>query len=270
MSIRKYRIKTIKKISGFTLAEMAIVLVIVGLLIGGLLTPITTQLNQQRISDTRKSVEQIKEALIGFAAANGRLPCPASAASGGQESFVAGGNAANGLCSNFYNGFLPAATLGLAPSDGQGYAVDAWVLSPQNRIRYAVYTGTINLITNPFTRTNGLRNAGIGNVAATAPLLSVCASATGITATTCGAAVGNTLANNTPAIIYSVGGNATTGGVGTDEAANPNPNGGSNNAVFVAHNLTATAAAGGEFDDIVTWVSPNVLFNRMIAIGALP
>ena len=270
MKIRKIEMKTMKNNSGFTLAEMAIVLVIVGLLIGGMLMPISTQLNHQRISETRKSVEQIKEALIGFAAANARLPCPASAASGGQESFAAGGNAANGLCSNFYNGFLPAATLGLSPSDGQGYAVDAWVLSPQNRIRYAVYTGTINLITNPFTRTNGLRNAGISNVSAAAPLLSVCASATGITATTCGAAVGNTLANNAPAIIYSVGKNAATGGIGIDEAANPNPSGGSNNAVFVAHDPTESTAASGEFDDIVTWVSLNVLFNRMIAIGALP
>jgi len=270
MSIRKSRIQTTKKISGFTLAEMAIVLVIVGLLIGGLLTPLASQLNQQRISDTRKSVEQIKEALIGFAVANGRLPCPASAASGGQESFAAGGNAANGLCSNFYNGFLPAATLGLTPSDGRGYAVDAWLLSPQNRIRYAVYTGVINLITNPFTRTNGLRSAGIGNISAAIPLLSVCASATGITAINCGATVGNTLANTAPAIIYSVGSNASTGSAGIDEAANPNPNGGSNDAVFVMHDPTPTAAPNGEFDDIVSWISLNVLFSRMIAIGALP
>src|SRR5262249_43463568 len=27
---------------------------------------------------------------------------------------------------------------------------------------------------------------------------------------------------------------------------------------------------GGEFDDIVAWLSPNILFNRMVAAGKLP
>lgn len=264
-----------KGTTGFTLVEMAIVLVIVGLLLGGLLMPIATQVEQKRISETRASLEQIKEALIGFAAANGRLPCPATALTGGQESFAAGGSAANGLCSNFYDGFLPAAALGLTPSDGFGYAVDAWGLA-QNRIRYAVYTGTINTILNPFTRTDGMRNAtmnGIANFIATpSPLFSVCASATGITPTTCGAAVGNTLASNAPTVIYSVGKNAAlpVGGTGADEGANPNPNGGTINPVFVSHEPTPSTAPNGEFDDIITWISVNTLFSRMIAAGALP
>jgi hypothetical protein len=32
---------------------------------------------------------------------------------------------------------------------------------------------------------------------------------------------------------------------------------------------TATAL-GGEFDDMVVWISPNILFNRMVAAGKLP
>ncbi len=27
---------------------------------------------------------------------------------------------------------------------------------------------------------------------------------------------------------------------------------------------------GGEFDDLVVWISPNILFNRMVAAGKLP
>jgi len=30
---------------------------------------------------------------------------------------------------------------------------------------------------------------------------------------------------------------------------------------------TLTGGTGGEFDDIVIWISPNVLFARMIAAG---
>jgi len=29
-------------------------------------------------------------------------------------------------------------------------------------------------------------------------------------------------------------------------------------------------AATSEFDDIVTWLSPNILFNRMVVAGKLP
>jgi hypothetical protein len=28
--------------------------------------------------------------------------------------------------------------------------------------------------------------------------------------------------------------------------------------------------AGGEFDDIVDWVSPHVIYNRLVAAGKLP
>ena len=52
---------------GFTLVEIAIVLVIVGLLIGGLLTPLAAQLEQRRGSETQKALDEAKEALFGFA-----------------------------------------------------------------------------------------------------------------------------------------------------------------------------------------------------------
>jgi prepilin-type N-terminal cleavage/methylation domain-containing protein len=61
---------------GFTITEMAVVLVIIGLLIGGLIIPFSEQLNQQRLEATQQRLEEIKEALIGFAIIDGRLPCP--------------------------------------------------------------------------------------------------------------------------------------------------------------------------------------------------
>lgn len=255
-------------ISGFTLIEMAVVLLIVTLLLGGLLVPLSTQIEQRKISETQKLLEDAKEALIGFALANGRLPCPASANSNGQESFAAGGSAVDGKCSNFFDGFLPAATLGFTPVDSNGYAIDGWGLA-QNRIRYAVANTTVNTFTFPFTRTDGMKNAtmsAIGN----ANLLYVCASAPiGAAApyTNCGAAT--TLTSKAVLVVYSVGKNAATGGTGSDEVVNPNPNSlNVNKGVFVSH--TQSAAAGNEFDDIVTWLSPNILFNRMVAAGRLP
>ena len=103
---------------------------------------------------------------------------------------------------------------------------------------------------------------GLGTLA---PDLSVCPTATGIPpfpATTCGA--GNPfLTNNAVAVIYSVGKNTVAAGI--DEAANLN-----SDQVFVSHVPTPAGAPNGEFDDIVTWISPNILYNRMVTAGKLP
>lgn len=50
-----------------------------------------------------------------------------------------------------------------------------------------------------------------------------------------------------------------------DEAANLN-----GDQVFVSRVRSDPGSAGGEFDDIVTWLSENVLYNRMVAAGQLP
>ncbi len=261
------------KPSGFTLVEMAIVLVIIGLLLGGMLMPLSAQIDQRKISDTQKMLDGIKEALIGFAVANGRLPCPASGTSAGRESFCTSATGAcgtaivppaaipaHGRCTNPYNGFLPAATLGLTPVDGGGYAVDAWNIT-QNRIRYAItnYYDATNLIYS-FTAPTGMRTTGIGTLA---PNLYVCASATVITATSCGTATA--LTSNAPAVIFSLGKNAPVTPVGADELANQD-----NNPVFVFHAPAATGTTNGEFDDLVTWLSFPVLLNRIVTAGQLP
>lgn len=254
---------------GFTLIEMAVAVLVLTLLLGSILVPLATQVEQRKVSDTRKTLDEAREALLGFAAANGRLPCPASATSNGAESFAAGGSASDGACSdpssNSFHGFLPAATLGFTPTDSQGYAVDGWGTT-QNRIRYAVWRGTVSGITNPLTRSGGMSSVGMANLAA-AQFLYVCNSGSGITpGTNCGTAVA--LASNAVAIIYSVGPNAATGGSGLHESENPNPNGGSADRIFVSREWSNVS--GAEFDDIVTWIGTSPLFNRMIAAGQLP
>ncbi|RKZ76828.1 MAG: hypothetical protein DRR19_28370 [Candidatus Parabeggiatoa sp. nov. 1] len=93
----------IKISPGFTLVEMAVVLLIIGLLIGGLLVPLSVQIDQSRLNATEQSLQDIKEALIGFAIVDGRLPCPAVSGDDGVED--------SGLCGD--EGFLPWATLAL-------------------------------------------------------------------------------------------------------------------------------------------------------------
>ena len=257
---------------GFTLVELAVAIFIIALLLGSVLVPLQSQVESRRYDDTQRILEQAREALLGYAAANGYFPCPADYALGSLGAEVTH-NLGTGVCAatvngggtgGVYVGFLPAVTLGFTPVDAQGYALDAWGLT-QNRIRYAVSYTTVGGTTNPFTRTNGIRSAGMGNVQAAA-LLSVCNTATGSTATAC--AAGATLTSNAIVVIWSLGPNAaTTGGVSTDEAENAQSLA-ATDRVFVMR--TKSSVTASEFDDVVTWIAAPTLFNRLIAAGQLP
>src|SRR5215470_16101798 len=64
-------------VRGFTLAELAVVVLVIALLLGGLTLTLSTQTELRRIEDTQRTLELAKDALIGFAITRGRLPCPA-------------------------------------------------------------------------------------------------------------------------------------------------------------------------------------------------
>ena len=63
--------------TGFTLVELAVALVIIGLLLAAAMIPLTTQVDLRNTADTRRTLDQVKEAIMAYAQANGRLPCPA-------------------------------------------------------------------------------------------------------------------------------------------------------------------------------------------------
>ena len=99
-------------VRGFTLVELAVVIVIVALLLGALLVPLATQLQQQKNRETRETLEEIREALLGYAMAQGRLPCPdRDAAPDGLE------NAPCGASNQTAEGFLPYDDLGVSATD---------------------------------------------------------------------------------------------------------------------------------------------------------
>jgi prepilin-type N-terminal cleavage/methylation domain-containing protein len=99
---------------GFTLTELAVVFLIVGLLMGGAIMTLSAQMEQRTYEETQRRLQAARDALLAFALVNGRLPCPAAPNANGDES------PAGGACTNWYNGFLPARTLGFQPTDAQG------------------------------------------------------------------------------------------------------------------------------------------------------
>jgi len=245
--------------TGFTLVEMGIVLMIMALLLGGLLPTITSQVEQRHENDTRKQLDEIQQALIGYAVINGRLPCPATSTSNGAESFAVGGNISNGNCSNFFNGYVPAATLGLSGATNAGLILDSW----GNPIRYAVtsWNSPSPVLPDVFTTANGMHTVGISNLAPTSLL--VCSTSTGIATSSCSSGKALTT-NGVPAVIFSTGKNGAQGSAGTDEAVNLHNSPYANYQTYVSH------LPSPNFDDIVIWLSPNVLINRMVSAGKLP
>jgi len=247
---------------GFTLAEVAVVVLIVGLLLGGLLGTYSTQIDLSKTAETKKTLETARDALIGFAAANGRLPCPATVnpphatTSNGVEAPLGGGACTVSGGGMPGLGFFPAATLALTPTDSQGYLIDSW----GNRIRYAV----TNSGTPPaeFTTQGQIRAKLIdGDPNTPSPDLRICTTSTGASSTTC-SGTSTTLTTSAVAVIFSTGKNGATGGTGADESKNLD-----NDRVFISHEPAPSGAANGEFDDILIWLSPSILYNRILSGG---
>lgn len=259
--------------SGFTLVELTIVLVIVALLAGGMLVTLSTSRDIASEREAQKQLASINEALLGFSAGQGRLPCPATATSTGRESYCTNSSGGCGIelfaaqthgrCTDFFNGFVPAAALGLSPTDGQGFAIDAW----GNRLRYAVSDKAAGLINYPFTTPSGIKTAWAIDPSQIQPDLRVCNTAANVTAAGSATAdclvAADQLTNSAVAVVFSAGrnGGAAPPVGNADELANWTT---SSDRVFVSASPSAT------FDDIVVWLSPNILYNRLISAGRLP
>jgi prepilin-type N-terminal cleavage/methylation domain-containing protein len=255
---------------GFTLVELAVVLAIVTLLMSTMLFTLSAQTEARNFAENARRLEQIRELTLGYAVANRRLPCPATSTSVGQESLT------GGTCTSFYDGYVPAKTIGFSPTDSEGYALDVW----GNRIRFAV----ANLITNcsgssttpHFINATNLKANGIS---CQPNDLLVCRSSTGITSTTCGTSFGTQGENQLMAtslvvvVIHSGGKNLSTASTAaaataagrSDESANLN-----GDRIFVWHTPTDSSSSNGEFDDQLAWITVGELYGRMIAAGVLP
>lgn len=229
---------------GFTLVEMAIVLIIFGLLLAMFLTPFTTQRDAQNRAKTQVLLNEAKEALMGFAITNGYLPCP--------DTDTVPDGIENRKTTGVFDcisdeGILPWNDLGLDRTD-------AW----NHYFRYRV-DSTFSNINKPFTITNSEGNSDIKILGeGRAALVSTLSQPAAVILShgTNGFGAKNLNATN-PA-------NQEPAPTGADELENNN-----NDNTFVSHTPTPQGSAN-EFDDMLVWISPKVLINRMITAERLP
>jgi len=246
---------------GFTLVELAMVLFIVGLLLGGLLVPLSNRMEGEERKQTSAALQEVRNSLIGYAMVNGHLPCPDCSSASGGCSVINAADAAflnDGMedltdgssrvtrasplaqCATT-EGNLPWVTLGVPQFDAWG-----------NRFVYRV-TGTFADNTDGTGNSNCTVTAGVS--------FQIC-SAGNITVND---GSGNAVAQNLPALVLSYGKNATEAGNPSSAFEIENQNG---NNIFV--DATYSKNPDVQFDDILTWIPANTLIYRMVQAERLP
>ncbi len=127
------RLRRGRAAAGFTLIELAVVLVLVGLLIVIAAMTIPRLTERQRLDTTRdRTLDDVAQALVEFAAANGRLPCA-------DTSVPANGLEGSGAVSSC--GVAPADRVGRVPYRALGFS-DPVLDEAHLPVRYAVYRGS--------------------------------------------------------------------------------------------------------------------------------
>jgi len=210
-----------------------------------LLVPLGSQVEQRNITQTQKQLEEAREAILGYAMVNGRLPRPATSDLDGNER--------SSPCADprECTGLLPWVTLGLPKSDVWGKLYGYSVVPEFANAPFDFSTGgTLKTVQT---------RASNGNL--------------------------QNLATNQVAVVISYGPanwGRTENGTDIADSSATNVDEDVNNAKF--HCATVAdctnfisrprasnpAGAGGEFDDVLVWLPHTILLTRMVAAGKLP
>lgn len=267
---------------GFTLIEMAIVLVIITILIGGLAMPLSAQIQARRIAETRQTLQEAREATMGYAMSHtipnkctcsydgaGDLAsstcvlpappwCPATGIpnQSSTETYIRhylpcpdtdnppdGKENRIGTSCAGPSGLLPWVDLGIAPQDAWG-----------NRLHYAVISQVADASTG-FSASTTLPD----------PIV-IC------TTHTCNK-LSPDVAGNVVFVLVSHGpngwganninGTTLAAPTGLDERENLD-----GNLIYISRSPTKPDAASGEFDDLAVWVSLAYLVNHICPTGS--
>lgn len=137
---------------GYTLLELAIVLVIVGVISAGALVALKVQLDSEKVISTTQNMKTIEDALLSYFAHNGYLPCPADLseattnATYGTSQYSGAPRACTTIAGGVYSiadgsdavymGAVPFKTLGIS----NDFMFDGW----DNKFSYVVQAAFVN------------------------------------------------------------------------------------------------------------------------------
>ncbi|HEV2611814.1 MAG TPA: type II secretion system protein [Noviherbaspirillum sp.] len=246
--------------AGFTLIEMAIVVLIVSIMMTLGVATLSAQLESTAVASTKKRQEAIRDALVAYLAKNRRLPCPDNPAANapnvafdGIEDRAAASVAGppptpntTTACSSAF-GVVPYATLGIS----RELAQDGWSNLFSYQVSTAPYNWTLNASFSAGSQ--GGITVNTRNAAGT------------LTAFTGNAVVVLASHGKTALGAYTVGGTRNTLPVGVDEVENSN-----GNVTYVTRDFSnSETATGGTFDDILLVLQPSDLIGPALQTKAL-
>jgi prepilin-type N-terminal cleavage/methylation domain-containing protein len=275
---------------GFSLIEIALVLVIVGLALGAGLSILSAKTAQARIDATKTRAEAVHQALVAFVSQNYRLPCPAApgivqGAAGYNVERVTGAPGAQvctngtGLVNNIggatpagvSRGTVPCVTLGLA----EEACLDAWAVRFTYFVQNSATRLTVNTVSGMGSSTGGSMTVHkITPPAAATPTPGLAPTGNQINA--CSTTAGDNSCNLAAvAMVISHGANRGGGFVPTSAAALPtagvvsayeleNTN---NNVQFIQNDYVESGA--NSFDDVVVPIAPRDVITSLSQTGAV-
>ena len=265
--------------NGFSLIELAVVMMIMGLLLGGLLAPLGSRNQQQRLDIVESDLEAIKAALISYAVRHGRLPCPDTEAEspidlrdglennpaperrcGHAAGIVAAPNIAEQR--KVVTGFLPYNDLGLGQYDAYG---NAYIYTVS--LSYADMPSSLDPTPFPeLTSTSNPPPTGACELAradlAPRPSFTVCSKGGIRVLAKAGAAT--PIYADLPFMVLSRGASGISAVSGLpDQRENID-----GDRSFVERYFDISP--GSEFDDVLMWVPAPVLGLHLVQAGVLP
>lgn len=238
---------------GFSLVELAIVLIIVALLSSGLMFGLGNQQKQIQFKEMQNQTDNVLNAIMGFAMTNGRLPCPADpnvskqTNSAGTEILSLSPPNCDPRTSGcvvtckLEHGVVPWQTLAIQEIDPWG-----------NRLTYFVGREFSNPISYD-EEISGVKARFSLDTAGRAKIQS---------------GAGQPIASDVPAVIISHGSRAfgayTSAGQQIPDAIGDEKINSNGTLTFVSRPLS------DDFDDHVAWIVPSILKSRLVAVGKLP
>ena len=228
--------------TGFTLIELAVVLVIIGVLVGSILGTLGARIDNNKRIETQEALENIKLALYGFAMSKKpvRLPCPDTTNDGIEDR-------AGGSCTTLTSpGRLPWATLGINRGDAWASTFSYWAAD--------AYSKTTGFCPDTDATGDGQVNDSVG---------------------------GNMISENVAAVIISHGKNlfgsidvnnsqrsAPPAGAAYDDERENLDTDTAKPVLFISRPVASEGAATA-YDDIITWISEFELKGMMAKAGVL-
>lgn len=214
---------------GFTLVELAMVLVILALLGGSLLVPVTSRLEARDRNATLERLRDIQHALTGFAIIHGRLPCPSTEPDPASPAY---GLEDGPPCNLAREGVLPWRSLAMPATDAWGRdrqsAADEWAGHWRYRVDPAFSVAPIGAATIPSARLQ-IRDHDGRRI--------------------------TTTDSQAVAIVWSSGANLRADGDNTSHAS--------------ATPSYQAGEPGADFDDLLAWIGRPLLIARLAQAGRL-